>query len=39
MIMDKKAYSRIEMRGNLTVGKVLSPNKMLKEQQVTGSRY
>ena len=39
MIMDKKAYLRIETRGNLTVGKVMSPNKMLKEQQVTGSRY
>ena len=39
MIMDKKAYSRIETRGNLTVRKVMSPNNMLKEQQVTSSRY
>lgn len=39
MIMDKKAYSRIETRGNLNVGKVMPPNKMLKKQHVTGSRY
>ena len=34
MKIEKKAYSRIETRGNLTAGKGMLPNKMLKDQSV-----